>query len=654
MGARRGLDAARLHLSPARELVGQPGARLEEPVGGRLGVEGEGDLVVDGIEGRRVSGQDHAIGYHAADLEGLHGLDADLALFHPNAGLGPVDVHGAVRPAALAGAFGEGPLSSDPASQNRFPFVEAELSCGSIMEPSIHKRRKILLHFFLGIGLPSLLLGYLAFRGIQNDQALLERERLNEYRAIAQRITTSIDEHILMVEQAFLDSIGNHQGPQNSALLHSLTRLENEQPVVEELFIFDSAKHIQLPLAELLFLPDGDSDFPSAQPRSVSLLREIRDGQQYEFQQHHYRKAIASYRQAFAHVSSQEAKAEVLNAIARVQKKSAQFRDATQSYRAIVQDYSRVRMRSGIPSGLVARLELGSLLPSMNDSLGAVQTLIGLYEDLIHREWLLEKSQYEFFVRQVGRSLEDIFSQVGLPVLLQPYQSAFRTLEDEDRKRREITERLLTFQAKATPRLLANVPRNTENHTLKRFSLTVGGHTYLVSLPGKREENGKKIWGLLLNSEHLKANVLQPLMQRLASPEEVQWAVRGPHGEVVLKSDVDPSPAATATVRTNFAGNFPPWSLALYHQEPRLFETLLTSRRGVYFYMFILLAGILAFGLSLTIRAVSHELELGKMKSDFVSTISHEFKSPLTSIRQLAEMLQSGRVPSEVRRRHYL
>jgi signal transduction histidine kinase len=41
------------------------------------------------------------------------------------------------------------------------------------------------------------------------------------------------------------------------------------------------------------------------------------------------------------------------------------------------------------------------------------------------------------------------------------------------------------------------------------------------------------------------------------------------------------------------------------------------------------------------------------MKSDFVSTISHEFKSPLSSIRQLAEMLQSGRVPSENRRQEY-
>jgi signal transduction histidine kinase len=41
------------------------------------------------------------------------------------------------------------------------------------------------------------------------------------------------------------------------------------------------------------------------------------------------------------------------------------------------------------------------------------------------------------------------------------------------------------------------------------------------------------------------------------------------------------------------------------------------------------------------------------MKSDFVSTVSHEFKSPLTSIRQLAEMLQAGRVPSQERRQEY-
>ena len=69
--------------------------------------------------------------------------------------------------------------------------------------------------------------------------------------------------------------------------------------------------------------------------------------------------------------------------------------------------------------------------------------------------------------------------------------------------------------------------------------------------------------------------------------------------------------------------------------------------------MFLLIAGILIFGSVLTIRAVGHELELARMKADFVSTVSHEFKSPLTSIRQIAEMLHAGRVPSDERRQQY-
>ena len=124
------------------------------------------------------------------------------------------------------------------------------------METSIHRRRRILLHFFLGIGLPSLLLGYLAFRGIQNDIALLEKEQLNEHNKIAQQVTNSINDKISALEAAFLDSVANHQAPQqDSDVLRSLERLKSRQPLVEEVFLFESAEHIRLPLAKLLFLP---------------------------------------------------------------------------------------------------------------------------------------------------------------------------------------------------------------------------------------------------------------------------------------------------------------------------------------------------------------------------------------------------------------
>jgi len=520
----------------------------------------------------------------------------------------------------------------------------------SNMETSILRRRRILLHFFLGIGIPSLLLGYLAFRGIQNDAALLEKERINENNAIAQQVIESIDENISAVEGAFLNSTANHQASQfDSTVLGSLERLKGNQPIVEEIFFFENDKRIQLPLAKLLFLADGSTESLPAQPLSSALL----NGQQYEFQQQRYQEALTSYQQTFTQVSNHQAKGEALNAIARVQKKSNIFPDAIKSYKTIAQDYGDITMSNGIPSGLVAQLELGDLFRAIDDTRSAVETFIRLYRELIQGRWTLEKSQYEFFTQQIEESVDEIFSQ---DESILSYQSSFKTLKSEQERLKESTERLLAYHENAAPNLLARVSQKMGNtgKVLRRYTLDIGGHTYFVSILGEREENGKQVagmWGLLLNSEQLKTHLLQPILQQQVSPKNIRWIIRDRDGVEILKSDI--SAPAPMTARTNFIGNFPPWSLEFYQQKPPLFETLLTSRRGIYLYMFILLAGILIFGLTLTIRIVSHEFELGKMKSDFVSTVSHEFKSPLTSIRQLSEMLQTGRVPSEERRQRY-
>jgi signal transduction histidine kinase len=58
-----------------------------------------------------------------------------------------------------------------------------------------------------------------------------------------------------------------------------------------------------------------------------------------------------------------------------------------------------------------------------------------------------------------------------------------------------------------------------------------------------------------------------------------------------------------------------------------------------------LLAGlilVLLTGLVLTYQGVRRESELARLKSDFASNVSHELKTPLTSIRMYAEMLQQG------------
>jgi signal transduction histidine kinase len=77
------------------------------------------------------------------------------------------------------------------------------------------------------------------------------------------------------------------------------------------------------------------------------------------------------------------------------------------------------------------------------------------------------------------------------------------------------------------------------------------------------------------------------------------------------------------------------------------------QRRRIYMTMLLLVFALLMVGSYVTARAVKRELEVARLKSDFVSTVSHEFRSPLTAIRQLSELLQRGRVPTEEKRQEY-
>jgi signal transduction histidine kinase len=54
-----------------------------------------------------------------------------------------------------------------------------------------------------------------------------------------------------------------------------------------------------------------------------------------------------------------------------------------------------------------------------------------------------------------------------------------------------------------------------------------------------------------------------------------------------------------------------------------------------------------------TTRAVSRELAVSRLQSDFVSAVSHEFRTPLTSMLHLTDLLDRGIVSDEDRRRQY-
>jgi signal transduction histidine kinase len=95
-----------------------------------------------------------------------------------------------------------------------------------------------------------------------------------------------------------------------------------------------------------------------------------------------------------------------------------------------------------------------------------------------------------------------------------------------------------------------------------------------------------------------------------------------------------------------------PWTLYVSATPAPPLSSMPPNQRYLLFGMGVM-AIFLVAGTYFTARAIRREIEVTRMQSDFVSAVSHEFRSPLTSIRQLSEILALGRAPGEERRQLY-
>jgi signal transduction histidine kinase len=96
----------------------------------------------------------------------------------------------------------------------------------------------------------------------------------------------------------------------------------------------------------------------------------------------------------------------------------------------------------------------------------------------------------------------------------------------------------------------------------------------------------------------------------------------------------------------------PHWEAALYLARPeQLQENASNIRRTLMLLIAAALAAIAAGGWAVFAGA-RRQLALAQKKTDFVSNVSHELKTPLTSIRMFAEMMETGTVAEDNRPRY--
>lgn len=162
-------------------------------------------------------------------------------------------------------------------------------------------------------------------------------------------------------------------------------------------------------------------------------------------------------------------------------------------------------------------------------------------------------------------------------------------------------------------------------------------------IAASRNKDRTLIYRRLADNSVIGISVDAPMLEDAAGSEP-QDHVAVNAAIQVLPAGASPGAALRAIATVPIGDSLPHLALSIVNPvvdpDPRDEVVRVRSRRHVMYTSALVVA--LGLGLLLIVRGAARARELAQLKSDFVSTVSHELKTPLTSIRMFAEMLEQG------------
>ncbi len=218
---------------------------------------------------------------------------------------------------------------------------------------------------------------------------------------------------------------------------------------------------------------------------------------------------------------------------------------------------------------------------------------------------------------------------------------------DEEAFRRLLVQRMLLDME------LGAQPPDELRHLHREYA----GQSYLISY-WQRVSLGKRYIGVAWHDigrivkdtlPTLYTDVPMPGQGGSAKPSRVD--VVDEEGRIIFGP---PLRSGAFTVGVRFPTTLYNWRLQVSPTASEELATRVQNRRLLELVMVTLSCVVIVAGVATILLAAEKERRMSALKSDFVANVSHELKTPLALVRMFGEMLQSGRVASEEKRREYL
>ena len=319
-----------------------------------------------------------------------------------------------------------------------------------------------------------------------------------------------------------------------------------------------------------------------------------------EFREGGRDRAIAAY-EVLAKHPDRAVRATALSRLAALYRKSDDLAGTLRAYDALsaMDDVSV----GGMPGGLIAAVGRATSFEERDRRDELREAAAALARDLARGRWPLSASEFDYYSAQAST-----WTGAAIP-------------EDPD----------LAVRADVADWLWQ-----------QRTGLPPRGSRFVVRPRGA----GLIVWNI--SGDRIEAAVAGPTFLRALVTASV------PAGFTATLRDFDGhvfgdvSSASEAATRVQSATL--PWTLQILPAAPRV-SPIDTSRRRLLFLVIGVTVAVLGAGWYFIARAHGRELRAARLQNDFVASVSHEFRSPLTSMAHISDMLAHDRLSTDAQRR---
>ena len=500
----------------------------------------------------------------------------------------------------------------------------------------------------LGIGLvfafllPTLALSYLGIQSVRNE-AVARRQLLDDtHRSIRAVVGSGIDARIAEVDRALLREVAADQ-PDRATLIARVQEAETAQPWLQPLVLLD-------PGEEVLYPPQGRELAATARrlepPRTRSEFDTLlAAAEAAELRAERPARAATLYAEAVAKATTDDEHTLALNAKARSELKANQPGRALDSYEALIATASTLDAGQA-RRVLIANHQIITCYEAMADAAGAAQATVDFFRALIELRFIVDEDHHAFY----RATLDEVVRRHAFDDAVRAELATLHRREQRQHDTASVLDSLTRVAAQLAPAFLVQPQGETGARYVAAPDPELGVLS-LALIAGRDQARGDD--ELVLVRQWHQADIV-PLFEDVLS-ERGPWndagiALLDPDGRLVMGS-TDETPADRSLQGTALV-NLPGWQVATFPLGGS-FEVTAANDVRRYTLFLLLVVGTVVAGLALAARSISKELALSRLRAEFVSSVSHELKTPLAVIRMFAENLREGWVSEEKKAEYY-